>query len=80
MSNVVTKCYRCNEEGHKSNVYLKQRAVNFSEVVDDDDEEEEEGVYENTLDEGKVICVDIGEILSCVVCRIMFVSKKVQHP
>ena len=75
--NVVTKCYRCNEEGHKSNVCPKRRAINLTELVEGEEGEgEEEEIYENILDEGNIIHGDIGERLCCVVHKIMFVPRK----
>ena len=76
---VVTKCYRCNEEGHKSNVCPKRRAVNLTELVEEGEEEEEE-ICENIQDEANIIHGDIGERLCCVVRRIMYVPRKAEHP
>ena len=39
--NAVAKCYRCNEEGHESNVCPKWRAINLRELVEEGEEKEE---------------------------------------
>ena len=78
-SNAVTKCYRCNEEGHKTNVCPRRRAINLTELVDEGEEEEEE-ICENIQDEGNIIHGDTGERLCCVVRRVMFVPRKAEHP
>ena len=83
-SNAVTKCYRCNEEGHKSNLCPRWRAINLTELVKEregeEEEEEEEEIGKNIQDEGNIIHVDIGERLYCVVRRVMFVPRKAEHP
>ena len=68
----ITKCYRCNEEGQKSNVCPRRRAVNLTELVQEGEEEE---ICENIQDEGNIIHGDIGERLYCVVHRIMYVPR-----
>ena len=54
----------------------------MTELVEEgeEEEEEEEEISENIQDEGNIIHGDIGERLCCVVCRVMIVPKKAEHP
>ena len=81
IASAVTKCYRCNEEGHKSNVCPKRRAVNLTELVGEGEgEEEAEAICENIQDEGNIIHRNIGERLCYLVRRSMYVTRKAEHP
>ena len=47
--NAVTECYRCNEEGHKSNVCSKRRAINLTELVEGEEEEQKQEEEEEEI-------------------------------
>lgn len=71
MPNIVPKCYKCHEVGHKSNVCPRRSFVNFVNAMDEE-EEEEEMHNKKAEDEEHVINTDSGEHLICVVRRLLY--------
>ena len=77
-ANTVVKCYRCNAEGHKSNVCPTRKMFNFVDTIE---EEEDIPVEVNEQFEEHIIDGDCGETLSLMVRKLLYNQPmKEEHP